>query len=125
MKGNNQKTSDKERQQDEKDGALDQIKKKYGFSSSSYESTAAKRARIKLHENTKKLRVSFTLTKNEKTVRISLSYAIVNKKIWGGKSRTYLFTYLLTWQGINLRATEMQDTAKSFSSLAKQVLQQS
>jgi len=36
MKGNNQKTSDKERQQDEKDGALDQIKKKYGFSSSSY-----------------------------------------------------------------------------------------
>ncbi|KAG5069612.1 hypothetical protein JHK85_001989 [Glycine max] len=63
MKGNNQKTSDKERQQDEKDGALDQIKKKYGFSSSSY--------------------------------------------------------------GINLRATEMQDTAKSFSSLAKQVLQRS
>ncbi|XP_028240658.1 uncharacterized protein LOC114419202 isoform X2 [Glycine soja] len=83
MKGNNQKTSDKERQQDEKDGALDQIKKKYGFSSSSYESTAAKRARIKLHENTKKL------------------------------------------GGINLRATEMQDTAKSFSSLAKQVLQRS
>jgi len=89
------------------------------------ESTAAKRARIKLHENTKKLGVSFTLTKNEKTVRISLSYAIVNKKIWGRKSRTYLFTYLLTWQGINLRATEMQDTAKSFSSLAKQVLQRS
>ncbi|KHN41818.1 Syntaxin-binding protein 5-like [Glycine soja] len=35
MKGNNQKTSVKEGQQDQKDGALDQIKKKYGFSSSS------------------------------------------------------------------------------------------
>ncbi|MCI01104.1 syntaxin-binding protein, partial [Trifolium medium] len=35
MKGNNQKASDKEEQQDEKAGAVDQIKKKYGFSSSS------------------------------------------------------------------------------------------
>ncbi|RDY11140.1 Syntaxin-binding protein 5, partial [Mucuna pruriens] len=80
MKGNNQKASDKEGQQDEKDGALDQIKKKYGFSSSSNESTVAKRAQNKLHENTAKL------------------------------------------QGINIRATDMQDKAKSFSSLAKQVL---
>jgi hypothetical protein len=35
MKGNNQKASDKEEQQDEKAGAVNQIKKKYGFSSSS------------------------------------------------------------------------------------------
>ncbi|KAL2348696.1 hypothetical protein Fmac_002696 [Flemingia macrophylla] len=79
MKGNSKKSSDKEGQQDEKDGALDQIKKKYGFSSAN-ESTLAKQAQIKLHENTWKL------------------------------------------EGINLRATEMQVTAKSFSSLAKQVL---
>ncbi|KAG4386602.1 hypothetical protein GLYMA_11G085900v4 [Glycine max] len=80
MKGNNQKTSVKEGQQDQKDGALDQIKKKYGFSSSSNESAVANRAQVKLHENIRKL------------------------------------------QGTNLRATEMQDIAKSFSSLAKQVL---
>ncbi|XP_020218072.1 uncharacterized protein LOC109801420 [Cajanus cajan] len=80
MKGNNQKTSDKEVQQDEKDGSLDQIKKKYGFSSSANDSTVAKQAQIRLHENTRKL------------------------------------------EGINLRATEMQVKAKSFSSLAKQVL---
>ncbi|WVZ11788.1 hypothetical protein V8G54_016318 [Vigna mungo] len=80
MKGNYQKASDKEGHQEEKDGALDQIKKKYGFTSSSNETTAAKQAQIKLHENTWKL------------------------------------------QGTNLRAREMQDTAKSFSSLAKQVL---
>ncbi|XP_052725899.1 uncharacterized protein LOC108335436 isoform X2 [Vigna angularis] len=80
MKGNYQKASDKEGHQEEKDGALDQIKKKYGFSSSSNETTAAKQAQIKLHENTWKL------------------------------------------QGTNLRSREMQDTAKSFSSLAKQVL---
>ncbi|XP_022631545.1 uncharacterized protein LOC106776697 [Vigna radiata var. radiata] len=78
--GNYQKASDKEGHQEEKDGALDQIKKKYGFSSSSNETNAAKQAQIKLHENTWKL------------------------------------------QGTNLRAREMQDTAKSFSSLAKQVL---
>ena len=35
MKGNIQKTSGKEEQQDEQAGAVDQIKKKYGFSSSS------------------------------------------------------------------------------------------
>jgi len=34
MKGNIQKTSSKEEQQDEQAGAVDQIKKKYGFSSS-------------------------------------------------------------------------------------------
>ncbi|KAK7309410.1 hypothetical protein RJT34_06115 [Clitoria ternatea] len=82
MKGNNQKVSEKEGQQDEKAGPLDLIKKKYGFSSSSNESSAdvAKLAQSRLQENTRKL------------------------------------------QGINLRTTEMQDTAKSFSSLAKQVL---
>lgn len=35
MKGNSQKAPDKEEQQDEKAGSVDQIKKKYGFSSSS------------------------------------------------------------------------------------------
>ncbi|KAK7252631.1 hypothetical protein RIF29_36717 [Crotalaria pallida] len=80
MKGNNQKTSDKEEQQEEKAGSLDQIKKKYGFSSSSNEIGTAKLAVTKLEENTKKL------------------------------------------EGINLRAAEMNDKAKSFSSLAKQVL---
>lgn len=35
MKGDNQKASDKEEQPDEKIGAVSQIKKKYGFSSSS------------------------------------------------------------------------------------------
>lgn len=39
MKGNTQKTSDKEEQQDEKGGAVDQIKKKYGFTSTSDVST--------------------------------------------------------------------------------------
>nr|KYP36996.1 hypothetical protein KK1_041853 [Cajanus cajan] len=80
MKGNIHKTSSKEEQQDEQAGAVDQIKKKYGFSSSSNETTVAKLAVSKLQENVKKL------------------------------------------QGINTRATEMQDKAKSFSSLANQVL---
>ncbi|GMY11090.1 isoform 2 of syntaxin-binding protein 5 [Fagus crenata] len=79
MKVKNQKSSTKEEQQDEKAGAVDQIKKKYGFSLSG-ESSAAKMAESKLHENLRKL------------------------------------------QGINSKATEMQDTAKSFSSMAEQVL---
>ncbi|KAG4939069.1 hypothetical protein JHK84_045265 [Glycine max] len=79
MKGNIQKTSSKEEQQDEQAGAVDQIKKKYGFSSSN-ETSFAKLAESKLQENMKKL------------------------------------------QGINLRTTEMQDKAKSFSTLANQVL---
>ncbi|MED6220148.1 hypothetical protein PIB30_117537 [Stylosanthes scabra] len=92
-KDNYQKASDnnKEEPQDEKAGSVDQIKKKYGFSSSSSSSSSshdigtsvvsiAKSAQGRLQDNTRKL------------------------------------------QGINLRATEMQDTAKSFSSLAKQML---
>ncbi|KAG5134466.1 hypothetical protein JHK82_025654 [Glycine max] len=79
MKGNIQKTSSKEKQQDEQAGSVDQIKKKYGFSSSN-ETSVAKLAESKLQENMKKL------------------------------------------QGINLRTTEMQDKAKSFSTLANQVL---
>lgn len=69
----------KEEVKDEKTGAVDQIKKKYGFSLSG-ESSAAKIAQNKLHENIRKL------------------------------------------QGINLRATEMQETASSFSAMAKEVL---
>ncbi|XP_073219915.1 uncharacterized protein [Cicer arietinum] len=80
MKGNIQKTSVKEEQQEEQPGTVDQIKKRYGLSSSSNETSVAKLAESKLQENLKKL------------------------------------------QGINLRTTEMQETAKSFSSLANQVL---
>ncbi|KAJ9146863.1 hypothetical protein P3X46_029081 [Hevea brasiliensis] len=79
MKVKNEKNINKEEEQDEKAGAVDQIKKKYGFSSSS-ETSAAKMAESKLHENVRKL------------------------------------------QGINQRATEMQDTAKSFSAMARELL---
>ncbi|KAK4393902.1 hypothetical protein Sango_1861000 [Sesamum angolense] len=68
-----------EQQQDEKTGAVDQIKKKYGYASSG-ESSAANTAKNKLSENLRKL------------------------------------------QGISLKTTEMQDTARSFSSMAKEVL---
>lgn len=78
MKTKSEKTSPKEEQQDEKVGSVDEIKRRYGFSSA--ETNVAKIAESKLQENTRKL------------------------------------------QGINLRTTEMQDTAQSFSSLAKQVL---
>ncbi|ONH97306.1 hypothetical protein PRUPE_7G183000 [Prunus persica] len=78
MKSKTEKNSTKEEQQDEKVGQVDQIKRRYGFSSS--EANIAKMAESKLQENMKKL------------------------------------------QGINLRTTEMQDTAKSFSSLANEVL---
>ncbi|EEF40708.1 conserved hypothetical protein [Ricinus communis] len=79
LKVKNEKKISKEEQLDEKAGGVDQIKKKYGFSSST-ESTAAKMAESKLHENVKKL------------------------------------------QGINQRATEMQDTARSFSAMARELL---
>ncbi|KAL8472511.1 hypothetical protein ACS0TY_029019 [Phlomoides rotata] len=65
--------------QDEKTGAVDQIKKKYGYASPG-EAGAANMAKSKLSENLKKL------------------------------------------QGISLKSTEMQDTARSFSSMAKEVL---
>ncbi|XP_060675169.1 uncharacterized protein LOC107424288 [Ziziphus jujuba] len=80
IKSKNEKNSSKDEQQDEKAGTVDQIKKKYGFSNSG-ETSTAKIAESKLHDNVKKL------------------------------------------QGINMRASDMQDTARSFSSLAKQVLQ--
>lgn len=78
MKSKTEKNSTKEEQQDEKVGQVDQIKRRYGFSSN--EANIAKMAESKLQENMKKL------------------------------------------QGINLRTTEMQDTAKSFSSLANELL---
>ncbi|KAF2530765.1 hypothetical protein F2Q70_00033523 [Brassica cretica] len=66
---------------EEKSGVtVDQIKKKYGFASSSEEMGAAKMAQSKLQDNLKKL------------------------------------------QGISLKTTEMEDTAKSFSSTAKELL---
>ncbi|KAF3440877.1 hypothetical protein FNV43_RR19163 [Rhamnella rubrinervis] len=81
MKTKNEKSSFKEEQQDEMAGTVDQIKKRYGFSKSGNEVSAAKIAENKLQDNVKRL------------------------------------------QGISLRASDMQDTARSFSSLAKQVLQ--
>ncbi|CAL5366047.1 unnamed protein product [Camellia sinensis] len=79
MKVKNEKVLSKEEPQEEKAGAVDQIKKKYGFTMSG-DPSAAKMAQSKLGENVKKL------------------------------------------QGISLRTTEMQDTARSFSSMAKEVL---
>ncbi|CAI0421744.1 unnamed protein product [Linum tenue] len=61
-------------------GGVDQIKKKYGFSSSTETMGAARMAESKLQDNVNKL------------------------------------------QGINMKAAAMQDTAKSFSSMAKELL---
>ncbi|CAN0873661.1 hypothetical protein LINGRAHAP2_LOCUS10438 [Linum grandiflorum] len=82
----NKKThgSSNKEEEEEEDGAgagIDQIKKKYGFSSSTSDTGgAARMAESKLQDNVKKL------------------------------------------QGINVRAAAMQDTARSFSSMAKEVL---
>lgn len=67
---------------DEKSGTVDQIKRKYGFTSSSSGelNSGARLAESKLRENLKKL------------------------------------------QGISMKTSEMEDTAESFSSMAKQVL---
>nr|GMC57331.1 Guanine nucleotide-binding protein, beta subunit [Ipomoea batatas]GMC63937.1 Guanine nucleotide-binding protein, beta subunit [Ipomoea batatas] len=78
LKVKNDKVQVTESPQDEKAGAVDQIKKKYGYTSS--ETGAAEAAKSKLSENLRKL------------------------------------------QGINLRTAEMQDTARSFSAMAKEVL---
>ncbi|CAM8948054.1 unnamed protein product [Rhodiola kirilowii] len=81
MKAKNEKNPTKEEPHDEKNGAIDQIKKKYGFPSSTESSTgAARMAQSKLSENLRKL------------------------------------------QGINQKTTDMNDTARSFSSMAKEVL---
>ncbi|KAL5752322.1 hypothetical protein ACOSQ2_022829 [Xanthoceras sorbifolium] len=75
----NEKSNTTQEQQDDKTSTVDQIKRRYGFSSSG-ETSAARIAESKLHENLKKL------------------------------------------QDISLRTTEMQDTARSFSSMAKELL---
>ncbi|GAB4848384.1 hypothetical protein Ancab_003079 [Ancistrocladus abbreviatus] len=80
MKVKNEKPVPWEEPQSEKAGAVDEIKKKYGFPSSNETSAAANVAESKLTENLKKL------------------------------------------QGINTRTAEMQETAKSFSSMAKDLL---
>uniref|UniRef100_A0A5B7B5H0 Lethal giant larvae (Lgl)-like C-terminal domain-containing protein n=2 Tax=Davidia involucrata TaxID=16924 RepID=A0A5B7B5H0_DAVIN len=79
MKVKNEKNPANEEPQDEKAGAVAQIKRKYGFTLSG-ESSDAKMAESKLKENLRKL------------------------------------------QGISMKTTEMQDTAQSFSSMAKEVL---
>lgn len=75
----NEKVAVNDEADEEKTGAVDQIKKKYGYASS-VDSGAANMVKMKLGENLKKL------------------------------------------QGISLKTTEMQDTARSFSSMAKEVL---
>ncbi|KAL6959822.1 hypothetical protein U1Q18_039974 [Sarracenia purpurea var. burkii] len=80
MKVKNGKVPAKEEPQDEKASAVDQIKRKYGFTLGG-DSSVAKIAESKLSENLRKL------------------------------------------QGINIKTTEMQETARSFSSMAKDVLQ--
>ncbi|XP_019233700.1 PREDICTED: uncharacterized protein LOC109214258 isoform X2 [Nicotiana attenuata] len=79
MKVKSDKAPTNDAPQDDKADNVDQIKKRYGYTSSS-EPSAAEAAQSKLSENLKKL------------------------------------------QGINIRSAEMQDTAKSFSSMAKEVL---
>ncbi|KAK2966840.1 hypothetical protein RJ640_027799 [Escallonia rubra] len=79
MSVKNEKTPAKEEPQDEKAGTVDQIRRKYGYGSSS-EPSAVKMAESKLHANLRKLQV------------------------------------------IGMKTTEMQDTAQSFSSMAKEVL---
>ncbi|XP_052190065.1 uncharacterized protein LOC127799878 isoform X2 [Diospyros lotus] len=79
IKVKNEKSPAKEEPQHEKASSVDQIKKKYGFSTSG-DSSVAKMAESKLSENLRKL------------------------------------------QGISLRTTQMEDTARSFSSMAKEVL---
>ncbi|KAH0871699.1 hypothetical protein HID58_078721, partial [Brassica napus] len=82
MTAKNEKTvmSNEEKHEEKSGASVDQIKKKYGFASSSEEMGAAKMAQSKLQDNLKKL------------------------------------------QGISLKTTEMEDTAKSFSSTAKELL---
>ncbi|XP_021911469.1 uncharacterized protein LOC110825315 isoform X2 [Carica papaya] len=75
----NEENVRKDEQEDDRDSAVNQIKKKYGFSLSG-ESSFAKMAESKLHENVKKL------------------------------------------QGISLKTSDMQDTARSFSAMAKELL---
>lgn len=75
----NEENVRKDEQEDDRDSAVNQIKKKYGFSLSG-ESSYAKMAESKLHENVQKL------------------------------------------QGISLKTSDMQDTARSFSAMAKELL---
>ncbi|CAF2133205.1 unnamed protein product [Brassica napus] len=79
MTAKNEKSVE-EKHEEKRGASIDQIKKKYGFASSSEEMGAAKMAQSKLQDNLKKL------------------------------------------QGISLKTTEMEDTAKSFSSTAKELL---
>lgn len=79
MTAKNEKSVE-EKHEEKRGASIDQIKKKYGFASSSEEMGAAKMAQSKLQDNLKKL------------------------------------------QGISMKTTEMEDTAKSFSSTAKELL---
>jgi len=64
-------------------------------------------------------------TKSQKCCGMSLARANLCKKNKNDEhSNIYLFTYfLITWQGVELHTAEMENTAKSFLSMAKQVLQ--
>ncbi|KAK4752842.1 hypothetical protein SAY87_021640 [Trapa incisa] len=80
VKVKNDKKCAEEEPQNEKLGAVDQIKKKYGFAVPNESASAAKMAETKLQDNLRKL------------------------------------------QGISLKTTQMQNTARSFSAMAREVL---
>lgn len=81
------------------------------------ETGAAKLAESKLQENLKKLQV-VSLLKGKN----SYGWYIFSLTTIQRMSMPNLFVTLEFWQGINIRTTEMQDKAKSFSLLANQVL---
>ena len=85
----------------------------------------AKLAESKLRENTRKLQVPYMSTKSQKCCGMSLARAnLCQKNKNDENSKISLFTYfLITRQGVELHTAEMENTAKSFLSMAKQVLQ--
>ncbi|GFP88150.1 syntaxin-binding protein 5 [Phtheirospermum japonicum] len=97
-KGKTDKVPETDEPQDENTGAVDQIKKKYGYTSG--ESNVANMAKTKLSENLRKLQ------------RQQAESLVVYNKAKGIEVEV----------GINMKTTEMQDTARSFSSMAKDVL---
>jgi hypothetical protein len=82
------------------------------------ETSYAKMAESKLHENLKKLQVFFLKYSLQGSYRIG--HGGVSDFVFSISFVDRMFCFI--WQGINLRTTEMQDTARSFSSMAKELL---
>lgn len=82
-------------------------------------------AESKLHENSKKLQVlceiiAFVINSIRPPLQFPDRYHAVGQLT---ELECHFFTvFFFFWQGINLKTTEMQDTARSFSSMAKEVL---